>query len=122
MAYAPRYPSTSRIEAFSDGVIAIILTIMVLDLRPPGIALDHDLLSALTAYLSPKLAIYAMSFIIIARIWVSHHQLLFASAHTTMRLLWLNVLLLFWMSLIPLQPATWAKTPAARSRSRPTRP
>jgi uncharacterized membrane protein len=101
MSPAPNYPSTGRIEAFSDGVIAIILTIMVLDLRPPGRTIDHESLPELAAYLSPKLAVYALSFVIIARIWVSHHQLLFAASHSTMRLLWLNVLLLFWMSLIP---------------------
>jgi TMEM175 potassium channel family protein len=101
MSFTPTYPSTGRIEAFSDGVIAIILTIMVLDLRPPGHAIDHDTLLNLTSYLTPKLSVYAMSFVIVARIWVSHHQLLFAAAHTTPRLMWLNLLLLFFMSLIP---------------------
>jgi len=101
MSFTPKYPSTGRIEAFSDGVIAIILTIMVLDLRPPGHTVDHESLSGLAHYLAPKLIIYAMSFVIVARIWVSHHQLLFAAKHTTTSLMWLNVLLLFWMSLIP---------------------
>ena len=101
MSFEPKYPSTSRLETFSDGVIAIILTIMVLELRPPGHAIDHDTLPKLVAYLLPRLSVYALSFIIIARIWVSHHQLLFAASHSTMRLLWLNMLLLFWMSLIP---------------------
>jgi TMEM175 potassium channel family protein len=101
MTFEPKFPSTSRIEAFSDGVIAIILTIMVLDLRPPGHAIDHDTLSNLVDYLTPKLTVYAMSFVIVARIWVSHHQLLFAAIHTTPRLMWLNLLLLFCMSLIP---------------------
>jgi len=101
MSDAPNYPSTGRIEAFSDGVIAIILTIMVLDLRPPGHDVDHNTLAGLTGYLTPRLTVYALSFIIVARVWVSHHQLLFATRHTTMQLLWLNVLLLFFMSLIP---------------------
>ena len=101
MTFEPKFPGTGRIEAFSDGVIAIILTIMVLDLRPPGHAIDHDSLYGLTNYLTPKLTVYAMSFIIVARIWVSHHQLVFAAAHTTPRLMWLNLLLLFFMSLIP---------------------
>jgi uncharacterized membrane protein len=101
MSFEPKFPSTGRVEAFSDGVIAIILTIMVLDLRPPGHAIDHEHLQGLTNYLTPKLTIYAMSFVIVARIWVSHHQLLFAASHTTPRLMWLNLLLLFFMSLIP---------------------
>jgi TMEM175 potassium channel family protein len=101
MSFAPKYPSTGRIEAFSDGVIAIILTIMVLDLRPPGHAIDHETIPKLITYLSPRLTVYALSFVIIARIWVSHHQLLYAASHTTPRLMWLNLLLLFFMSLIP---------------------
>jgi TMEM175 potassium channel family protein len=101
MSFEPTFPSTSRVEAFSDGVIAIILTIMVLDLRPPGHAIDHDSLHGLMGYLTPRLSVYAMSFVIVARIWVSHHQLLFAASHTTPRLMWLNLLLLFFMSLIP---------------------
>jgi len=74
---------------------------MVLDIRPPGHAVDHETLPKLLAYLWPKLSVYALSFIAIARVWVSHHQLLFAARHTTMPLMWLNILLLFWMSLIP---------------------
>ena len=101
MSFTPTFPSTSRVEAFSDGVIAIILTIMVLDLRPPGHTIDHEFLHGLANYLTPKLTIYAMSFVIVARLWVSHHQLLFAASHTTPRLMWLNLLLLFFMSLIP---------------------
>ncbi len=101
MSFTPTFPSTSRVEAFSDGVIAIILTIMVLDLRPPGHTIDHEQLHGLANYLTPKLTIYAMSFVIVARIWVSHHQLLYAASHTTPRLMWLNLLLLFFMSLIP---------------------
>jgi uncharacterized membrane protein len=101
MSFEPKFPSTSRVEAFSDGVIAIILTIMVLDLRPPGHAIEHESLHGLANYLTPKLTVYAMSFVIVARIWVSHHQLLYAASHTTPRLMWLNLLLLFFMSLIP---------------------
>jgi uncharacterized membrane protein len=101
MSFEPTFPSTGRVEAFSDGVIAIILTIMVLDLRPPGRAIEHESLHGLANYLTPKLTVYAMSFVIVARIWVSHHQLLYAASHTTPRLMWLNLLLLFFMSLIP---------------------
>jgi TMEM175 potassium channel family protein len=101
MSFEPKFPSTTRVEAFSDGVIAIILTIMVLDLRPPGHEINHNTLAQLADYLTPRLTIYALSFVIVARIWVSHHQLLYAAAHSTPRLMWLNLLLLFFMSLIP---------------------
>jgi uncharacterized membrane protein len=74
MSFEPKFPSTGRIEAFSDGVIAIIITIMVLDLRPPGHEISHNTLGHLAGYLAPKLTVYVLSFIIVARIWVSHHQ------------------------------------------------
>lgn len=94
-------PSTSRVEAFSDAVIAILMTIMVLDLKPPGHALKHHTIAELVHYLTPKLSVYALSFIIIAKMWVSHHRLFCAVKHVTTPLLWRNNLLLFWMSLIP---------------------
>ena len=101
MSAKSHQPSTGRIEAFSDAVIAILLTIMVLDLRPPGRTMDHDSLAELVSYLIPKLMVYALSFAIIAKMWMSHHQLLSATSHSTAPLMWLNNLLLFWMSLIP---------------------
>jgi uncharacterized membrane protein len=101
MSTDENHPGTLRVEAFSDAVIAILLTIMVLDLRPPGSTMDHDSLSQLVSYLTPKVTVYALSFAIIAKMWVSHHQLLAAASHATTRLMWLNNLLLFFMSLIP---------------------
>jgi uncharacterized membrane protein len=94
-------PGTGRIEAFSDAVIAILMTIMVLDLRPPGHELRHHTFAELVHYLTPKLTVYALSFVIIAKMWVSHHRLFCAATQVTTPLLWLNNLLLFWMSLIP---------------------
>jgi uncharacterized membrane protein len=67
---------TERIAAFSDGGIAIIITIMVLELRLPEIAGAGDVWSSFLAPLAPKLAIYALSFRIVGRLWVNHHQLL----------------------------------------------
>ena len=101
MEPASTLPGTSRIEAFSDAVIAILMTIMVLDLRPPGSELRHHTFVELVHYLTPKLTVYALSFVIIAKMWVSHHRLFCAATHVTTPLLWLNNLLLFWMSLIP---------------------
>jgi uncharacterized membrane protein len=112
MSFEPKFPSTGRIEAFSDGVIAIIITIMVLDLRPPGHEISHNTLGHLAGYLAPKLTVYVLSFIIVARIWVSHHQLLYAASHTTPRLMWLNLLLLFFMSLIPFATGYLGEDPA----------
>jgi uncharacterized membrane protein len=94
-------PGTGRLEAFSDGVIAIALTLMVLELRPPGRAIDHESVTSLANYLTPKLTVYILSFAIIAKLWVSHHHLLEAAAYASSRLMWLNMVLLFWMSLIP---------------------
>jgi uncharacterized membrane protein len=101
MEPASTSPSTSRVEAFSDAVIAILMTIMVLDLKPPGHALKHHTIAELVHYLTPKLTVYALSFVIIAKMWVSHQRLFSAVTHVTTPLLWLNNLLLFWMSLIP---------------------
>lgn len=87
-------------EAFSDGVIAIIITIMVLELRAP-----HDPhLSALRP-LSPVFLSYALSFIFIGIYWSNHHHLLHAVDHVDGRVLWANLHLLFWLSLTPFATA-----------------
>ena len=85
-----------RLEAFSDGVLAIVITIMVLELRPPtGSALD-DLLP-----LWPKFLSYVMSFAYIGIYWNNHHHLLHATKAVTGKVLWANLHLLFWLSLVP---------------------
>jgi len=94
-------PGTGRIEAFSDGVIAIIITIMVLDLRLPAGAVDRGIWAGVLLPLAPKLISYAMSFIIVGILWVNHHQLLPTAPIATRRLMWWNNNALFWMSLIP---------------------
>jgi TMEM175 potassium channel family protein len=88
--------TTARLEAFSDGVIAIIITIMVLELRPP-----HDSSLAGLRPLLPVLGSYVMSFIFIGIYWSNHHHLLHAAQHVNGRVLWANLHLLFWLSLIP---------------------
>jgi uncharacterized membrane protein len=87
---------TSRLEAFSDGVIAIIITIMVLELRAP----EEPTLAALFK-IGPEFLTYAVSFLVIAIIWVNHHPLMHAARAATARLLWANLFLLFWMSFVP---------------------
>ena len=83
-------------EAFSDGVIAIIITIMVLELRAP-----HDTSLAGLRPLIPVFASYVMSFIYVGIYWNNHHHLLHATEHIDGRALWANLFLLFWLSLVP---------------------
>jgi uncharacterized membrane protein len=85
-----------RVEAFSDGVLAIILTIMVLELRVPA----GDTLAALQP-LIPKLLSYVLSFIFIGIYWNNHHHLWQAVKKVNGSILWANLHLLFWLSLIP---------------------
>ena len=87
---------TGRLEAFSDGVIAIIVTIMVLQLSTP----PQPTLAALLK-LTPIFVSYALSFFVVAIMWVNHHHLIHAVREVSARLLWANINLLFWMSLIP---------------------
>jgi len=85
-----------RLEAFSDGVIAIIITIMVLELKVPEGA-DWVALRALT----PVFLSYVLSFVLLGIYWNNHHHLLHACRHVNGRVLWANMHLLFWLSLIP---------------------
>jgi TMEM175 potassium channel family protein len=100
--------SKQRLEAFSDGVIAIIITIMVLELRPPeGFALES--LGALV----PVLCSYVLSFVFVGIYWNNHHHLLHATHSVTGRILWSNLHLLFWLSLIPFGTAWLGQSRAA---------
>ena len=91
---------TTRLEAFSDGVLAIIITIMVLELRVP----HEPTLSALTGLL-PVLLSYVLSFIYIGIYWSNHHHMLHATKRVTGGILWANLHLLFWLSLVPFTTA-----------------
>ena len=88
--------SKGRIEAFSDGVIAIIITIMVLELKVP----EGADLAALRP-LIPILASYTLSFVFIGIYWNNHHHLFQAVQKVSGGVLWANINLLFWLSLIP---------------------
>ena len=85
-----------RLEAFSDGVMAIIITIMVLELKVP-----HGSDLAALRPLIPVFMSYVMSFVFLAIYWNNHHHLLHAVRQVNGRILWANVHLLFWLSLIP---------------------
>lgn len=88
--------SKGRLEAFSDGVIAIIITVMVLELKIPHEA-GPDVLRPLV----PKFLSYVLSFIFIGIYWNNHHHLFQAVRQVNGRILWANMNLLFWLSLIP---------------------
>jgi uncharacterized membrane protein len=87
---------TNRLEAFSDGVIAVIITIMVLELKVP---LDSSL--APMRALAPQFLAYLLSFLVVAIMWVNHHHMIHSARRADARLLWSNNTLLFWMSLVP---------------------
>jgi uncharacterized membrane protein len=87
---------TNRLEAFSDGVIAILITIMVLELKVPHDASFHALQSMVPVLLS-----YLLSFIYLAIYWNNHHHLLHATDTISGPVLWANNHLLFWLSLVP---------------------
>ena len=92
--------TTGRVEAFSDGVIAIIITIMVLELRAP-----HDASLSGLRPLLPVFGSYVMSFVYLGIYWSNHHHLFHAAQHVNGRCLWANLHLLFWLSLIPFTTA-----------------
>jgi uncharacterized membrane protein len=88
--------SKGRLEAFSDGVLAIIITIMVLELRPP-----REPTPAALVPLIPVLLSYLLSFVFVGIYWNNHHHLLQAARHVNGPALWANLHLLFWLSLTP---------------------
>ncbi len=90
----------TRLETFSDGVIAIIITIMVLELKVP-----HEVGLAALKPLVPVLLSYVMSFVYLGIYWSNHHHLLHAVQHVDGRVLWANLHLLFWLSLVPFATA-----------------
>ena len=105
--------SRSRLEAFSDAVIAIIMTIMVLELVPP-----HEAELEALAPLLPIFFAYVLSFAYLGIYWNNHHHLLQAAKTVSGRVLWMNLHLLFWLSLVPFTTAwigetTFASLPMA---------
>ena len=91
---------TSRLEAFSDGVLAIIITIMVLELKVPHATALSDLAPLWPVFLS-----YVLSFVNLGIYWNNHHHMLHACRHVTGGILWANMHLLFWLSLVPFTTA-----------------
>ena len=97
-----------RLAAYSDGVIAIIVTIMVLDLHAPE---SGDLTSLLRVW--PMFTAYALSFVLVSIYWVNHHHLLLTNKRVDRVAMWLNIHWLFWLSLFPFATAYLSKTAAA---------
>jgi len=95
--------TTTRLEAFSDGVIAILITIMVLELRmPEGATSWADIRES---GLILKLLTYVLSFVMLGTYWNNHHHMFHVAQHVNGRILWANLHLLFWLSLVPFATA-----------------
>lgn len=98
-----RKATPERLSAFSDGVFAVLITVLVLDLRPPEQPTFEALLALWPTWLS-----YAVSYVFIAIVWINHHYLLRYCGEATPRVLWFNFAHLFSMSLLPLSTAWMA--------------
>jgi uncharacterized membrane protein len=101
----------NRLEAFSDGVIAIVITLLVLEIRVPEVKNGLELRAALV-HLLPKLAAYVISFLVLAVWWMSHHQLMEQVRTVDRGLLWLNNLFLLSLAFIPFPTALMGEYPA----------
>jgi uncharacterized membrane protein len=99
--HARRTPE--RLSAFSDGVFAVLITVLVLELHPPGLPTFTALLSLWPTWLS-----YAVSYLFIAIVWANHHHLMHYAKEATARLMWFNFAHLFSVSLLPLSTAWMA--------------
>lgn len=100
-------PSTNRIEFFSDAVMAIIMTLLVLEINVPELGESFTSPEAFAALLllAPKFASFTMSFLVIAIVWVNHHHFFERLQHADRALLWYNNALLFWLCFIPFPTA-----------------
>src|SRR5258707_3515138 len=98
----------SRMEAFSDGVIAVLITILVLELKVP-----HEPTLTALAPVAPVFLSYVLSFVFLGIYWSNHHHLLQAVKHVAGRVLWANLHLRFWLSLIPFGTGCVCENPFA---------
>src|SRR6267154_2599388 len=103
-----RKATPERLSAFSDGVFAVLITVLVLELRPPQSPTFEALLLLWPTWLS-----YAVSYLFIAIVWANHHHLMRYAAETTSRLMWFNFVHLFSVSLLPLSTAWLAASELA---------
>ena len=98
----------NRLEAFSDGVLAIVITIMVLEMKVP-----HGADVSALAPLLPVFLGYVLSFVYVGIYWNNHHHLLHTVHHVSGKMLWANLHLLFWLSLLPLATGWMGQNPLA---------
>jgi uncharacterized membrane protein len=105
--------STQRLEAFSDGVFAVAITLLVLNLQVPQIASASELVSRLGA-LWPKILSYALSFVLVGIYWVAHHNTFHYIPRSDRTLLWLNILLLMCIVFLPFPTALLGQYPQER--------
>ena len=101
------YFTKSRVEAFSDGVFAIIVTLLVLEIKVPHIESVNSIqeLSAALLHLAPKFIAWVISFVVVGVIWVNHHRIFESLKHIDHNIFWLNANLLLWTSFIPFPTA-----------------
>jgi uncharacterized membrane protein len=104
---------TTRLEAFSDGVIAIVITIMVLELKLPDLSKDNTTAAILQhlRHLLPYFIIYALSFMMIGILWANHHHMFHLLEKTDDHLVWQNFIFLFLISLIPFATSVFGSNP-----------
>jgi uncharacterized membrane protein len=97
---------TARIEAFSDGVIAIIITLLIFELHVPALtSFSNAAVFKALIGMAPKVNSFAISFFTVAIFWVNHHPLFSMVTHSNWKLLWYNNLLLFWLAIVPFTTA-----------------
>ena len=101
-------PTPERVSGFSDGVFAVLITVLVLDLRPPELPTFNALLLLWPTWLS-----YAVGYLFIAIVWTNHHHLMRYATEVNLRLLWFNFAHLFSISLLPFSTAWMAKSELA---------
>jgi uncharacterized membrane protein len=102
--------SKHRLEAFTDGVVAILITVLVLELRlPDGAGADLDALRPAV----PVFLTYVLSFVFLAIYWNNHHHMLHAASRVSGSVLWANMHLLFWLSLVPFMTGWMGRNPRA---------
>ena len=105
-------PSNRRLEAFSDAVFAIVVTIMILEIRiPDELALGNDRLALMR--FAALFATYALSFVVVAIFWSNHHYLIFTLPKADRVTIWLNNQALFWITLIPLVARFFGQHPTS---------
>ena len=113
---APEIISRGRVEALSDGVFAIVVTLLVLEIKAPHVA-EHDSMAELAGALwtlAPKFVSWVISFVTVCVIWLNHHRLLAMVGRIDNALFWLNANLLLWTSFIPFPTALMGGYPANR--------